>query len=106
MGEQVIAEIKVVPLGTASTSVSHYVAGCLDIIKQAKDVKHQLTAMGTILQGPLERVLELAQEMHEAPFTMGVKRVLTTINLDDRRDKPATMESKVSAINTLLTNSG
>jgi len=99
MGKQVIAEIKIVPLGTASTSVSHYIARCLDIVKRAKDVDHQLTAMGTILQGPLERVLELAQEMHEAPFTMGVKRVLTTIHIDDRRDKPATMESKVSAVN-------
>jgi uncharacterized protein (TIGR00106 family) len=99
MGKQVIAEIKVVPLGTASASVSYYVARCLDIAKQAKDVEYQLTAMGTILQGPLGRVLELAQEMHEVPFTMGIKRVLTTINIDDRRDKPATMESKVSAVN-------
>jgi uncharacterized protein (TIGR00106 family) len=99
MVKQVIAEIKVVPLGTASTSVSHYVARCLDIAKQAKDVDHQLTAMGTILQGPLGRILELAQEMHEVPFTMGVKRVLTTINIDDRRDKPATMKRKVSAVN-------
>jgi uncharacterized protein (TIGR00106 family) len=99
MGKQVIAEIKVVPLGTASTSVSYYVARCLDIAKQAKDVEYQLTAMGTILQGPLGRVLELAQEMHEVPFTMGIKRVLTTINIDDRRDKSATMESKVSAVN-------
>jgi uncharacterized protein (TIGR00106 family) len=99
MGEQVIAEIKVVPLGTASTSVSHYVARCLDIVRQVKDVEYQLTAMGTILQGPLGRVLELAQEMHEVPFTMGVKRVLTTINIDDRRDKPATIESKVRAVN-------
>jgi uncharacterized protein (TIGR00106 family) len=99
MVKQVIAEIKVVPLCTASTSVSHYVARCLDIAKQAKDVEYQLTAMGTILQGPLGRVLKLAQEMHEVPFTMGIKRVLTTINIDDRRDKPATMESKVSAVN-------
>ncbi len=98
MKEQVIAEIKIAPLGTATTSLSRYVARCLDIVKQAPDVSYQLTAMGTIIQGPLELVFDLAQKMHEAPFAMGAKRVLTTITIDDRRDKLATMESKVRAV--------
>ncbi len=98
MKEQVIAEIEIVPLGTATTSLSRYVGGCLEVVEQAQDVSYQLTAMGTIMQGPLERVLALAQKMHEAPFNMGAKRVLTTITIDDRRDKLATMESKVRAV--------
>lgn len=98
MPKEVIAEISVIPLGTASTSLSHYVAACIDVIKQATDIRYQLTAMGTIIQGPLERVLELAQRMHEAPFAQGAKRVLTTIKIDDRRDKPITIESKVKAV--------
>ncbi len=98
MKEQVIAEIKVAPLGTATTSLSHYVAGCLDVVEQAHDVSCQLTAMGTIIQGPLERVLDLVQKMHEVPFTMGARRVLTTVTIDDRRDKLATIESKVKAV--------
>jgi len=98
MKEQVIVEIKVVPLGTATTSLSHYVAACLDTIKQAQDISYQLTAMGTIIQGPLERILELAQKMHEVPFAIGAKRVATTINIDDRRDKPTTIEDKVKAV--------
>ncbi len=98
MKGQVVAEIHVIPLGTATTSVSHYVAACLDIIKQAQDISYQVTAMGTIIQGSLERILELAQKMHEVPFTMGAKRVVTTINIDDRRDKPATIEGKVKAV--------
>ena len=98
MKGSVIAEIKVVPLGTATTSLSRYIAACLDIVKQAPDISYQLTAMGTIIQGPLERVLELAQKMHEVPFTMGAKRVATTISFDDRRDKAATIESKVKAV--------
>jgi uncharacterized protein (TIGR00106 family) len=54
--------------------------------------------MGTIIQGPLGRVLELVQQMHEIPFNMGAKRVSTTISIDDRRDKLATIESKVKAV--------
>ena len=98
MKEQVIAEIAVAPLGTSTTSLSQYVASCLNVVKKAPDISYQLTAMGTIIQGPLERVLDLAQEMHEVPFALGAKRVLTTIKIDDRRDKPATMESKVKAV--------
>ncbi len=98
MKESVIAEVKIIPIGTATTSLSRYIAACLDIVKQAQDVSYQLTAMGTIIQGPLERVLELTRGMHEVPFGMGAKRVVTTISIDDRRDKSATIESKVKAV--------
>ncbi len=98
MREQVIAEIKIVPLGTETTSLSRYVKACTVLLKEAKDVTYQTTAMGTIIQGPLARILELAQQMHEIPFTMGAKRVSTTISIDDRRDKVATIESKVKAV--------
>lgn len=97
MKAPVISEIKIIPIGTATTSLSSYVAACIDTIKQAGDIEYQVTAMGTIVQGPLEQVLELAKKMHQVPFTLGAKRVLTTISIDDRRDKPATMESKVRA---------
>lgn len=98
MKESVVAEIKIIPLGTGTPSLSRYVAACYDVIKQAQGISYQLTAMGTIVQGPLARVLELAQELHEIPFSQGVDRVLTTINIDDRRDKAITMESKVKAV--------
>jgi len=98
MKEQVIAEIHIIPVGTATTSLSHYISACINPVKQAQDINYQLTAMGTIIQGPLKRILELAQEMHQAPFAMGVKRVVTTINIDDRRDKLMTINSKVKAV--------
>ena len=98
MDGEVIAEIQIVPLGTATTSLSQYIAACLGAVEQAPGVSYQLTAMGTIVQGPLARVVDLAQKMHETPFAMGARRVLTTITIDDRRDKPATMASKVRAV--------
>ena len=94
----VVAEIKIIPIGTSSTSLSRYVAACIERVKKAQDVSYQLTAMGTIIQGPLDGILELAQKMHEVPFTMGIRRVVTTISIDDRRDKPISIESKVKAV--------
>ncbi len=96
--ESVIAEIHIIPIGTATTSLSRYIAACINILNQAQDIDYRVTAMGTIIQGSLERVMELVQKMHEAPFALGAQRVVTTINIDDRRDKPMTIESKVKAV--------
>jgi uncharacterized protein YqgV (UPF0045/DUF77 family) len=41
--------------------------------------------------------------MHEVPFRMGALRVLTTLRIDDRRDKPVTMEGKLAAVRKKLT---
>ena len=98
MKESVIAELKIIPLGTKSASLSKYVAAVIKLVKQAKGITYQVTPMATIVQGPLTQVLKLAQEMHEIPFTMGVNRVLTSISIDDRRDKQITMESKVKTV--------
>ncbi len=98
MKESVIAELKIIPLGTKSASLSKYVAAVIKLVKQAKGITYQVTPMSTIVQGPLTQVLKLAQEMHEIPFTMGVNRVLTSISIDDRRDKQITMESKVKTV--------
>jgi len=106
MKEQVIVEISIVPLGTATPGVSRYVAACLEVLKKAQDVRYQLTAMGTIIQGPLDRVLQLVQQMHEIPFTTGAQRVITSIKIDDRRDKPQTIEEKVDAVSREWTPPG
>ncbi|MDP2920664.1 MAG: MTH1187 family thiamine-binding protein [Dehalococcoidia bacterium] len=98
MRDSVIAELKVIPLVPSATGVSRYIAAVIDVIKKAEGITYQVTPMATIVQGPLTRVLQLAQEMHEVPFTMGAVRVLTSITIDDRRDKYVTMESKVKSV--------
>jgi uncharacterized protein (TIGR00106 family) len=102
MRDSVIADIRVLPFGTKTASVSQYVAACVNILKQTPDIKYQVTPMATMVEGPLERILELTKEMHELPFSMGVDRVITNISIDDRRDKHITMESKVKAVKDKL----
>ena len=53
--------------------------------------------MGTIIEGDLERLLTLAGRMHQSAFEAGVMRVATTIKIDERRDKPSSMSSKVES---------
>lgn len=98
MKKTIIAELKVIPLGTRSASVSKYIAAVVEEVRQTKGIDCQVTPMATIVQGPLSKVLKLAQQVHEIPFTMGANRVLTSITIDDRRDKKITMASKVKAV--------
>jgi uncharacterized protein (TIGR00106 family) len=95
---KVIAEVTVVPLGTGSASLSAYVAEVEKVLIKFPRLKSLLTPMSTILEGEMADVLEAVKAMHEAPFRMGALRVSTTLRIDDRRDKPATMAGKLAAV--------
>ncbi len=97
-----ILDVSIVPIGTAGTSLSAYVAECVKILKKEKKIKYELTSMGSNLEGNLKDLMEIVMKMHEAPFKKGAKRVLTTIRLDDRRDKKGTMEGKKKAVEAKL----
>lgn len=92
-----LMEISIVPVGTGTASVSAYVAAAVKVLEK-RGAKYQVTAMGTIVEGETGELLRLAQEMQEAVFRMGVSRIVTKINLDERRDKSMSMESKVAAV--------
>ena len=58
----------------------------------------QLTSMGTIVEGNLDEILALTKRMHETPFLKGIDRVVTTIRIDDRRDRKATSSGKIGSV--------
>jgi len=97
-----IAEVSVVPLGTKTPSVSQYVARAVKILEQEKDIKYEMTAMGTIIEGDLDRILAMVKKMHEGTFGEGVVRVLTTVKIDDRRDKVQDMKAKLDSLKKKL----
>ena len=97
-----IAEVSVVPLGTKTPSVSQYVARAVKVLGREKDIRYEITAMGTIIEGDLDRILAVVKKMHEGAFGEGVARVLTTIKIDDRRDKAQGMKEKVNSLRKKL----
>jgi uncharacterized protein (TIGR00106 family) len=97
-----IIDISVVPVGTQSPSVSQFVAGAVRILKNEPGIKYELTPMNTIIEGDLAKLMVLAQKMHESAFTAGAMRVVTTLRIDERRDKPLTMQGKVAAVKEKL----
>jgi uncharacterized protein (TIGR00106 family) len=96
-----IVFVTIAPLGTASSSLSAYVAGVERILRNS-GLKHELTAMGSIVEGDLDAILPVIREMHEQPFGQGAVRVSTLIKIDDRRDKQASMDAKIRSVRQKL----
>jgi len=92
-----VGEISVVPVGGGSPSVSTQVARCLDVL-DGTGLRYELTAMSTIVEGDTRAIMDAAARMHESAFGDGIVRVLTTVKIDDRRDKELTIRGKVEAV--------
>ncbi len=98
-----VVEVTVIPLGTGSTSLSGAVAACRqELQRHGAGLHYELTAMGTIIEGDLDRILAVVRRLHEVPFTRGAGRVSTSIRIDDRRDKPCSIAQKIASVKAKL----
>jgi len=97
-----IAEVTVVPIGTASTSLSSYVAELQRVLQKQEGISYTLTPMSTIIEAPIARLWEVIALLHEAPFLADAKRVSTSIKIDDRRDKESTAAQKLMSVQQKL----
>ncbi|MGA3289453.1 MAG: MTH1187 family thiamine-binding protein [Candidatus Bathyarchaeia archaeon] len=95
----VIAEFSIMPIGQKGSSVGRYVAVAVNALKNVKGLDFEVTPMGTILAAKdLDTIFEAIRQAHEAIIATGVKRVLSTLRIDDRRDKARTMNDKVKVV--------
>lgn len=97
-----IVAVSIAPLGTASPSVSKYIAAAERVLQDDGRVRYRLDPMFTTIEGDLHVIFEVIEKMHEAVFAEGAVRVSAVIKVDDRRDKVVRMEEKVSVVEALL----
>lgn len=93
-----IAEVTVIPIGTGSTSLSGFVADMQRALESVDGITYELTSMGTIIEGPLPRLLAAIEALHESPFAAGAQRVSTSVKIDDRRDQPSSSRQKLESV--------
>lgn len=94
----IIVEFSIVPIGTGGTGLSSYVARAVEVVK-GRCPKYQVTPMGTIFEADsVDEAFSIVREAHEAVIQAGASRALTTVRIDDRRDKERRMEDKVKAV--------
>lgn len=95
----IIAEFSIIPMGTRTPSVSRYVRVALEELEGNREIKVKPGAMGTVIEAEsLRDLLNAVERAHETVFNLGVKRVVTEIKIDDRRDKIASIEKKIKAL--------
>lgn len=96
------ADLTVIGLGRPDASASTYIAEIQRRLAAQDRVRYRLHAMGTSLEGETADVLALVGELHAVPFELGLPRVYTVLKLDERRDKPQTLDDKVASVQRLL----
>jgi len=95
-----IAEFSIVPIGKGE-SVSQYVAECMKIVR-ASGLEHELTPMGTVVQGQFDEVMSVITACHKKVRTMS-DRVLTSIKIDDRKNEKLMLQ-KIESVESKLRN--
>ena len=89
-----IAEMSLVPIGTADVSICKEVARVTGAIKNNEKLQNvEVHAMGTIFEGEVEDVLEAAGTSIQEMLGDEVQRVMATIHIDARSDKGQTIRS-------------
>ena len=98
------AEISIVPIaGGRGTSMSNEVAAAFDAIRGIKNLKADLTALGTQVEAKdVGIVLEAVEAAHRAARSAGARRVISTIRIDERPDKAQTLEDKIKSVRQKL----
>ncbi|MFY7855502.1 MAG: thiamine-binding protein [Rubrivivax sp.] len=76
-----LAEIQVIPrpLGTAQERYRHVDAAIAVI--QASGLRYEVHALGTVVEGPPEKIWPLLQAVHQATLEAGAERTLSVIKV-------------------------
>ena len=86
----IIAEVSFAPVGVG-TSVSKYVREGIRAL-ESSGLRIQTNAMSTNFEAKtLDEIFAAVKKAHLAVIDAGAQRILTTLKIDDRRDKEATM---------------
>ncbi len=95
----VLLEFSMSPLEKGE-SVSPYVARCLEVI-DASGLDYRLHAMGTIVEGEIDQVLEVLRRCFDA-LAQDCDRITCTAKLDYRRGHQGRLETKVASVEEKL----
>jgi uncharacterized protein (TIGR00106 family) len=91
----VLLEFSMAPLEKGS-SVGEYVARSLKIIDES-GLDYRLHAMGTIIEGEMDEVLDVLRKCLDA-MAVDCERVTCTAKLDYRRGHSGRLETKVASV--------
>jgi uncharacterized protein (TIGR00106 family) len=103
------AEISVIPIisnrgdnknTNSDSGMSKYIAKAFDAIRKIEGINVVLTSMGTHIETTdFEKILKAIDATHDSLRREGnVTRIISTIRIDERRDKSATFDDRISSV--------
>ena len=93
----VLAQLSIYPIG-AGVSLGRYVKKGIEII-EASSFTYQVGGMSTSIEVPgLEQLFDLVSRIRQAQIDEGAERIIIELKVDDRRDKQATLQSKIDSV--------
>jgi uncharacterized protein (TIGR00106 family) len=95
------AEISIEPIGTSDTSMGKEIAAAYNAIRNTRNLKKvTLTPMSTQIESyNLDDIFQAILAAHNSAKSAGAKRIISTIRIDERLDKPNSLDEKVQSVN-------
>ncbi len=92
----IVADFSLVPIGT-ETSMGKYIRAVYEMLG-ASGVKFVPGPNATSLEvKSFDELIDIIQRSNEKLASMGVKRIITDVHIDNRLDKDISIESKLAA---------
>lgn len=93
----ILAQLSIYPVGEG-VSLGRFVKKGVQIIEES-GYTYQVGGLSTAVEVPdLPDLFELVTKIRQAQLDEGAQRILIEIKVDDRRDKEATLKSKISSV--------
>lgn len=103
------AEISVIPIissrrdnenNNSDSGMSKYIAKAFDAIRKIEGINVVLTSMGTHIETrDFAKILKAIDATHDSLKREGnVTRIISTIRIDERRDKSATFDDRIRSV--------
>lgn len=100
----ILVELRVIPIGTGSTSLSSYVASVINVVRNS-GYRYVLGPMGTSIEiNSFNDLAKLLNDIAGVLRDMNVNRIVIDIAMDIRLDKEISLIDKVKSIEEKLQN--
>ncbi len=94
-----LIEFSIVPVGSGS-SLGDRLAEVLKIVDES-GLPYKVNPMGTVVEGEWEELFRLVKKCHKAVMRKE-ERAITSISVDDRKNRPNRIEQKVKSVEKRL----
>ena len=95
----ILAQLSVYPIG-AGVSLGRFVKKGVKIIEES-GYTYQVGGMSTGIEVPdLQSLFDLVAKIRQAQLDEGAERLIIELKVDERRDKDATLQSKIDSVSS------